>query len=229
LSLFRSREPSSSTAIDEEHDRNLSGDHEPVLDGDEHEPTCIADEDEHHEDVDDTDTLWLSNELSSESEGSDMDERETSSTPTPPESFLPNGFGEPLYSGANISVCATYCAIMEFSCSARLPYSSTEKLLTLLQLLCPPDNKLPSSMYKLKQFFRSFSTEYQKIEICRGCGQELPADHTCPQETKKNIVIHLPIQSSLQALTQSEWRDRASECVNRVEGRWVGEWMRERM
>lgn len=205
MSIFRSREPSSSTAIDEEHDRSLSGDHEPVLDGDEYER--IADEDEHHEHVDDTDAPWLS----SESEDSDMDERETSSTPTPPESFLPNGFSEPLYNGANISVCATYCAIMEFSSSAHLPYSSTEKLLTLLQLLCPPDSKLPSSIYKLKQFFRSFSTEYQKTEICSGCGQELPADHTCPQETKKNIVVHLPIQSSLQALTQSKWRDRASE------------------
>lgn len=158
----------------------------------------------------------------------DMDERKTSSTSNPPESFLLNSFSEPLYSGANISICATYCAIMEFSSSACLPYSSTEKLLTLLQLLCPPDSKLPSSMYKLKQFFRSFSTEYQKIEICSGCGQELPADHTCPQETKKNSVVHLPIQSSLQALTQSKWRDRACEWVNRVEGKWVGEWMKER-
>ena len=166
-----------------------------VGDGDEHEPV----------DFGDIDTVWSSSEETDESESSDKEEKRDSSTQPP---FLPKDFSEPLYDGANISVCATYCAIMEFSISARLPYSSIEKLLSLLELLCPPDSKLPPSMYKLKQFFQSFSTDYEKTEICSGCGQELPADHTYPQGMKNNVVVHLPIQNSLQALTQSKRRGR---------------------
>ena len=63
---------------------------------------------------------------------------------------LPEEFLGLLYKGAAISMCATYCAIIEFASSALLPYSAIEKLLQLLQLLCPPDNRLPTSIYKLK-------------------------------------------------------------------------------
>ena len=51
-----------------------------------------------------------------------------------------------------------------------------------------------------------FSSDYEKTEICSGCGQTLPADHTCPQGVKKNIIVHLPIQNSLQSFTQSKER-----------------------
>ena len=176
--MFRSQEPNSSAATDQVHDKSLSTDCEHVADGDDHEP--FADRNELEPVADDIDTPWPISELSDENDGSDIEESEFCSTQAFPESFLPNDLSKPLYEGANISICATYCAIMEFSSSARLPYSSTEKLLALLQLLCPPDSKLPSSIYKLKQFFRSFSTEYKKMEICSGCGQEFPADHTCP-------------------------------------------------
>ena len=184
-------EPSTSAAADQEHGICL--------------PT-VGSMEEHDDGIQqDTDALdaMNSSEDSTEFEGSDEEESEGLPNSTP-ESFLPDDFREPLYDGANISVCATYCAIMEFASSSRLPYASIEKLLGLLRILCPPDSQLPSSMFKLKQFFRMFSSDYEKTEICSGCGQTLPADHTCPQGVKKNIIVHLPIQNSLQSFTQSK-------------------------
>lgn len=87
---------------------------------------------------------------------------------------------QPLYSGAPITVYATYCAIMEFACSCSLPYSSIEKLVKLLRLLCPPGSKLPPSFYVLKQFFKKFTTGHKKTEFCAECGQELGEDRNCP-------------------------------------------------
>ena len=117
---------------------------------------------------------------------------------------LPEEFLGPLYKGAAISVCATYCAIMEFASSTLLPYSAIEKLLQLLQLLCPPDNRLPTSIYKLKRFFRMFTQEYKKCEFCSCCGEELPCDHRCPPGLKTNVIVSPPLDKSLQVLIQSK-------------------------
>ena len=100
-------------------------------------------------------------------------------------------------------LCATYCAIMEFASTARLPYSSIEKLLQLLQLLCPPDSRLPTSMYRLKRFFQMFSPVYQETEFCSGCGHQLPGDHSCPPGQKSNVIVSLPLQRAIQSLLLS--------------------------
>ena len=47
-----------------------------------------------------------------------------------------------LFDGAGISMCGAYCAIMEFKRMCRIPFTAIAALLQLLQLLCPPDNKL---------------------------------------------------------------------------------------
>ena len=47
------------------------------------------------------------------------------------------------------------CTIMEFKRFCRLPFSAIEKLLQLLQLLCPPNNILPQNLYEAKKFFGS--------------------------------------------------------------------------
>ena len=148
---------------------------------------------------DDTETESTNSNYSesqSSNENSDADE---------PVTEITDEFMGPLYEGAAISVCATYCTIMEFAISCRLPYSSIEKLLQLLRLLCPRDSKLPTSIYKLKCFFKVFSSAYQMKEFCSGCGQRLPGAHicTCRPGQKNSVVVTFPSKKAIQSLMQS--------------------------
>lgn len=83
---------------------------------------------------------------------------------------------EPLYDGASITVCGAYCAIMEFKRVCRLPFTAIAMLLQLLQLLCPPGNKLPRSIYILKSFFQKYSSVYTMLRFCANCNEQLSAD-----------------------------------------------------
>ena len=85
---------------------------------------------------------------------------------------------EPLYDGANITICGAYCALMEFKRACRLPFTTIDKLLELLQLLCPPNNSLPRSTYKFKKFFQQFSSSYQKQLFCSNCLVEFRGDQS---------------------------------------------------
>ena len=76
---------------------------------------------------------------------------------------------EPLYDGANITVCRAYCAIMEFKRACKLPFSAILMLLQLLQLLCPPGSKLPQSIYILKKFFQKRSSRHKRRLFCPDC------------------------------------------------------------
>ena len=80
---------------------------------------------------------------------------------------------EPLYDGANITVCGAYCAIMEFKRACKLPFSVILMLLQLLQLLCPPGSKLPQSIYILKKFFQKHSSRHKRRLFCPDCHTEL--------------------------------------------------------
>lgn len=80
---------------------------------------------------------------------------------------------EPLYDGASITVCGAYCAIMEFKRVCRLPFTAIAMLLQLLQLLCPPANKLPRSIYVLKRFFHKYSSPHTTQRFCPECRTEL--------------------------------------------------------
>ena len=48
-----------------------------------------------------------------------------------------------------------------------------EKLLQLLQLLCPPNNILPQMLYEVKKFFGSISSYKGKQKYCTYCDKEL--------------------------------------------------------
>ena len=80
---------------------------------------------------------------------------------------------EPLYEGVHITVCGAYCAIMEFKRVCRLPFTAIAMLLQILQLLCPPGNKLPQSVYILKKFFQKYSSKSTKLRFCGSCNQRL--------------------------------------------------------
>ena len=80
---------------------------------------------------------------------------------------------EPIYDVASITVCGAYCAIMEFKRVCRLPFTAIAMLLQLLQLLCPPGNKLPRSVNVLKRFFQKYSSSHTTQRFCPECHTEL--------------------------------------------------------
>lgn len=79
----------------------------------------------------------------------------------------------PLFAGANITICGAYCAIMNLKSKCRLPFSTLDQLLIMLQLLCPSDNKLPRTVYKLRKFFGLFEFGKRQVSYCSNCHEEM--------------------------------------------------------
>ena len=115
---------------------------------------------------------------------------------------------EPLYDGASITVCGAYCAIMEFKRVCRLPFTAIVMLLQLLQLLCPPANKLPRSVYVQKRFFRKYSSSHTTQRFCPECRTELEVNqHKCTnfgcQGKETDYLITLKPDRSIQTIVAS--------------------------
>lgn len=91
---------------------------------------------------------------------------------------------QPLYEGARITICGTYCAIMEFKRDCKLPFTAIDKLLQLLQLLCPSGSSLPRSVHVLKSFFQKYTQEPRKQRFCPECRNELlPNEDRCMRDS----------------------------------------------
>ena len=118
------------------------------------------------------------------------------------EESIPNDMFEPLYPGAVVTICAAYCAIMTYAITNKLSYSSIENLLKLLHLLCPTSNHLPSSLYKLKKFFQTFTSSYKKRCICAECDRVLKKGESC--HGKNGYLIHVPVEKALKTVVESE-------------------------
>ena len=106
---------------------------------------------------------------------------------------------EPLYTGAKVTVCGAYCAIMHLKSTCRLPFSTVSQILELLLLLCPSDNKLPRSIYQLKKFFKRFGTEQVKTLYCSSCNVEISKPvpiHCVPVKNQTVIFKSIPYHSS---------------------------------
>ena len=152
-----------------EHDSDLDpehSDHDSDLDPEhsDHDSDLDPEHSDHDSDLDLDHDSDLDPEYSDDSENSDFDADE---------SMEVDDMFEPLYDGANITVCGAYCAIMEFKRVCRLPFSAIFMLLKLLQLLCPSGNKLPQSVYLLKKFFQKHSSQHKKRLYCPECNTEL--------------------------------------------------------
>ena len=86
--------------------------------------------------------------------------------------------------------------VLSWSLNACAGYlSSLAMLLQILQLLCPPENKLPQSVYILKKFFQKYSSKSTKVRFCGSCNQELQekqlkcSNIQCEVEPSTLIVI----------------------------------------
>ena len=115
----------------------------------------------------------------------------------------------PLYENASITQCGAYCALMEFKRSCRLPFTTIAKLLDLLQLLCPPNNNLPQSVYKFKKFFTKFSTHCEKRNFCRVChveykdGQKKCNTSSC-RLTEADTLVNFDSKTAIRRVLKSK-------------------------
>ena len=108
---------------------------------------------------------------------------------------------EPLYAGAQISLCGAMCAIMHFCSMHSLSYSAIKDLLQLVLLLCPGPNKLPSSLYHFQKFFFKYQSKKTSTRVCSDCYTPL-SDCICslPRRTSPAHLITVSILKPLQAI-----------------------------
>ena len=106
---------------------------------------------------------------------------------------------DPLYDGANITICGAYCAIMHFKSICKLPFSTIDQLLQLLHLLCPNGNKLPKSIYFLRKFFTSLGTKQVRKQYCSNCNEESEMCE-CGFVNEPNTYIEMDIISQFKTI-----------------------------
>ena len=137
--------------------------------------------------------------IESEFESFDEDpDNSTSDLNEPPEEIF-----EPLYPGAELSICGAYCAIMHFKSTCRIPFTTVACLLQLLQLICPAGNKLPKSVFMLKKFFEKFGSQKVRKQFCPTCHMELDGNKcsnvSCPTQ-EPDCLIHMDIIKQLKTI-----------------------------
>ena len=116
---------------------------------------------------------------------------------------------EPIYENAKITLCGAYCAIMEFKRVCRLPFSSLAMLLQLLQMLCPPGNNLPRTVYAFKKIFCKASPSKETHCFCADCnvqfreGQKF-CDNTACRKRESSKLIHFDITGAMKRVLLSK-------------------------
>ena len=119
-----------------------------------------------------------------------------------------NEHSEPLFAGSRVSTLETYTMIFQFALRHHLTAKAFSELLSLLQVLLPPVNLLPKSLYLLKNFFLKAFPNICIIEhyYCQVC--HTPHDpaslHQCSDElcvsTKFDHFITIPLGPQLQEM-----------------------------
>ena len=112
------------------------------------------------------------------------------------DSFMSNK----IYSGSQVTVLEAYCLLMELKRICRLSFTTMVMLLSLLQILCPAGNLLPTSKHQLLKFAYQFKSKHSRIDYCRSCGDELESScrcpsNTCRKEEPNSILLFSPNQA----------------------------------
>lgn len=124
------------------------------------------------------------------------------------EEKLEDDMFKPLYEGASISISGAYCAIMELKRACRLPFTTIAKLLDLLQLVCPANNHLPTSVHKFKKFFGQYSSECTAHYHCHVCHTEyLPGQKECTNcaNAKQDTLIVINPKKAITRVLNSKF------------------------
>ena len=111
---------------------------------------------------------------------------------------------QPLYAGAEITLCGAISAIMQFSLRNKLSYTAIGELLKLLLLICPVPNLLPTSFYKVKKFFQKLESIKSLEKVCGTCQLK---DCSCdsPSSLASGYLVELSINKPLQTIVSSEY------------------------
>uniref|UniRef100_A0A1X7UUJ2 Transposase domain-containing protein n=1 Tax=Amphimedon queenslandica TaxID=400682 RepID=A0A1X7UUJ2_AMPQE len=118
----------------------------------------------------------------------------------------------PLYPDSQISICGAILAIMSFKRECRLPFSTINRLLVLLKLLCPTDSKLPKSVYMLRKMFKSHHCTTVKKYFCSQCKKECNRSDSCSNDDcnsclENDTFIKLDLQKQFKAILSRHWND----------------------
>lgn len=109
--------------------------------------------------------------------------------------FMAESFKE----GSSVTVGRAVLSVMEFCINNHL---ATDDLLKLLQVLCITPNKLPKSVYLLKNFFRNYKrTEYSHDKVCSNCSQD--SSHCTCNDPRHGDLIAISITKPLEAIVVS--------------------------
>ena len=92
---------------------------------------------------------------------------------------------------------------MTYAICNKLSYSAMEDLLQLLLLLCPDPNFLPSTLYKLNNFFKKFSSNYEKMHTCTEYENTSNREESC--DKKRGYEIQVPVEKVLNTIVQSKF------------------------
>lgn len=107
----------------------------------------------------------------------------------------------PLYPGAEITLCGALCAIMQFCSRNKLTYSAIGELLQLLHVLCPP-SQLPKTFYLFKKFFDNFSQDHIHQGVCLQCKKSGCSCGTASFNGSAHLV-NVDVTRSLKAIVSS--------------------------
>ncbi len=96
---------------------------------------------------------------------------------------------------------------MEFKRACCLPFTTIAKLLELLQLVCPANNHLPTSLHKFKKFFGQYSSECTAHYHCHVCHTEyLPGQTECTNfaNAKQDTLIVINPKKAITRVLKSK-------------------------
>lgn len=111
----------------------------------------------------------------------------------------------PIYPGATITLCAALCAIMQFASSNRLSYAAIGQLLQLLQLLCPKDNNLPTTLYRFRSFFKKFASKHVHTQVCGKCELQVQQCQCAEGDEKLGRLVTVSILKPLRTILSSKF------------------------
>lgn len=136
-------------------------------------------------------------DLNCESDTIDDDDLNSLSTS---DSYDSCEMAQPVYPGSSVTLLATYCLLMEFKRAYRLSFTTMVALLQLLQLLCPPNNILPTTKHQLVKFSRIFESQHSKIDFCRTCNKQLEnkkpcSSAQCLKSEPNSLILISPIHA----------------------------------
>ena len=110
---------------------------------------------------------------------------------------------KPVYEKANITLCAAYCAILEFKRSCHLPFTAIKNCLSYCNY-CVPLNILPKSVYMFKKFFTKFSSPLQKHQYCPNCKLVIENCTCDSQSSEPDSLITLDAEKTITRVVKSK-------------------------